>query len=141
MPAGHPSPEGPTPGPIVRSPEEMKNVGTIKELLLRINELEDERTELRANLKTERQQTASLAAKASSFERDYYVLRERLGCSGHRDTIEALIIVVIIAVLTFAVDFARYGNWRSCAVLAILTVILLGVIYLLRRGYRPTEGK
>jgi hypothetical protein len=139
LPAGQPSPQGPALEQIETTPEELKNVGAIKRILGELAEAKAAHKAAVAELKIERDRNESLSAKASSYERDRCVLQERLGCSGHRDHIEALIIVVIIALLTFAVDFARSGNWESCAVLVILTLILLGVIHLVRRGRRPQK--
>lgn len=137
MPAAHPSPEGPPLEQIQATPEELRNIGAIKRLLHELAEAKAAHKATLAELKTERDRNENLSSKANTFERDCCVLRERLGSLGYRDLIEALIIVVIIALLTFAVDFARSGNWKSCAGLVILTAVLLGVIALLRRGHRP----
>lgn len=137
MPAGHPSPEGPPAEQIEASPEELKNLGSVKRLLHELTEAKAAHKATLVELKAERDRSENLSAKASSYERDYCVLKERLGCSGHRDGIEALIIVVVIAILTFAVDFAKSGNWTNCVVLVILTMVLLAVMYLVRRGHRP----
>jgi len=139
MPAAHPSPEGPSPERIEATPEELRNVGAIKRLLHELAEAKAAHRTALSELKAERDRNESLTAKASSYERDCSVLQERIGCSDYRDRIEALILVVIIALLTFAVDFARSGNWKNSAGLVILTLILLAVIHLVRRGPRPKK--
>jgi hypothetical protein len=133
----HPSPEGPTSEQFEATPDELKNVGAIKRILHELAEAKAAHKAALAELKIERDRNENLSSKANTFERDCCVLRERLGSLGYRDFIEALIIVVVIALLTFAVDLARSGNWKSCACLVILVGILLGVILLLRRGHRP----
>ena len=134
MPAGQPSPEGPFIELTAVTETELRAPGAVKLLYRELTELKATHSSCLAELNSERSRNEALASKASSSNKDYCVLKERLSATGHRHAVVRLIEVVILVILAYAIDFAKSGSWRNLVVFLILSVILWIAIYLIDRG-------
>jgi hypothetical protein len=115
--------------------------GAVKLTYKRVAELKTALHEVQTELRGERERNASLTAQLNAIQTDYRVLEASLQSTRYREVIMRVIEIVIVALLTYAVDFLKLGEMKNFAVFIFISLVLVLIIALIQWTPRPKASK
>jgi hypothetical protein len=95
------------------SERELCSTGAVKLTHIHMGELKISNKQLLTDLEAERQRNNALAARASSCETELRVFKAFNSSTGYKEIIIRTLELVIVVLLTYAIDFERAGNTQS----------------------------
>jgi hypothetical protein len=117
--------------------QELCTKGAVKLIHLQYAELTLRHETATAELRSEKQQTDALKSRVASLETKLSVLQESIRNSEYPVIIERMIELVILALLTYAIDFLRSGDKIKFTIMIFLCVLLLAVIVIMHFVRKP----
>lgn len=118
---------------------ELCSSGAVKLTHLQLSELKTNHEQLLDHLESERQKNNALTARANSCETELRVFKAVNATTGYREIIIRTLELVIVVLLTYAIDFERSGDTKSFGVFIVLCIVLVVIIVLLQRGPRVSK--
>jgi hypothetical protein len=118
---------------------ELCSRGAVKLTHMQLSDLKITHLGTLDELQAERQRNDALTSRANSSETELRILRATLRSTGNREIIVRMIELVILALLTYAIDFEKSGDTKNFMVFILICVVLVGLIVLIQRAARPSE--
>lgn len=120
---------------------ELRSSGAVKLTHQELSELKATYAATLAKLETERQRNEGLNLRSISSETECSVLRDRLRLTGRREIIVRLIELVIIALVSFAIESAKSRDIAHLTAFIIVALVLVVVIGLIQWWPHPPEKR
>ncbi len=118
---------------------ELCSRGAVKLTHMQLAEVKANYRVVLTDLQAERQRNDALAAHAVSVDTELRVIKAISRSNSHREIIVRTLELVIVALLTYAIDFEREGNSKSFIVFLVLSAILVVLIILVQLGSAPPK--
>lgn len=115
--------------------------GAVKLTHMQLAELKTAHDAMRSELQAERQRNDALVSRLNTVQTDYQVLKASLQSTKYREIIVRIIELVILALLTYAIDFEKSGDTKDFGVFIVICVVLVLLIALIQWTPRPRETK
>lgn len=116
---------------------ELRSSGAVKLTHQELSELKTAYAATSAKLEVEKQRNEALNLRAISSETECRVLRDRLRLTGRREIIVRLIELVIIALVSFAIESAKSGDSAHVISFILVVIVLVVVIGLIQWWPHP----
>jgi len=111
---------------------ELCSRGAVKLTHMDLADLKVSYRALVAEIQTERNRNDGLTARANTAETELRVLRATVNSTGRREIIVRLIELVIIALVSYAIEAAKSAAWTNFAVFCATSLVLVSVIVLIQ---------
>jgi hypothetical protein len=115
--------------------------GAVKLTHIELAEVKLECRGLRTELLAERQRNEGLITHLNSVRTDYQVLLASLRSHKYQEITIRIVELVILALLSYAIDFVKRGDTKNFIVFIVLCLALILLIFLLQWNPRQKEGK
>jgi hypothetical protein len=115
--------------------------GAVKLRHIELTELKMAHKAVQVELRAERQRTESLTSRLNSTQTEFQVLKASLTPMRFREIILRIIELVILVLLSYAIDFEKAGNTKTFVVFLLICVVLVILIFLIQGTTRPQETK
>ena len=115
--------------------------GAVKLTHMELTELKMAHSAVQAELRAEKQRNDTLTARVNSIQTDYQVLQASFTPTRFREIILRIIELVVLVLLTYAVDFEKSGDTKNFAIFILICVLLVILIFLIQWKTRPQESK
>ena len=136
------TPEIPRIPPIELDPPtevELCSRGAMKLTHMALADLKVSFNKLAMEIQTERNRNDGLITRANAAETDLRVLRATVNSTGRQEITVRLIELVIIAIVSYAIDAAKSGAWKNFVVFCTASLVLVAVIVLIQWWPRSPE--
>jgi hypothetical protein len=120
---------------------ELCSRGAVKLIHMQLAELKAVHRSDLVQLQAERQRNEALVAARNSSETELRILRTRLESTKYREIMTRIIELVILALLSYAIDFEKAGDTKNFAVFIVICLVLVILIVLIQWAPRPAEKK
>ena len=118
---------------------ELCSRGAVKLTHIELTELKMAHSAVQVELRAEKQRSDALTSRMNLIQTDYQVLRASLPSAKYRDIIIRIIELVIVTLLSYAIDFEKSGNTKNFLVFIVLCLVLVLLIALIQWTPRPPE--
>lgn len=135
------TPEVPRSGIELDAPTEVElcSRGAVKLTHMQLAELKITHRAVQSELYAERQRNESLTDRVNSTETELRILQERVRSRGYREIMVRIIELVILALLSYAIDFEKSGDNKNFSVFIVICVVLVILIILIQWAPRLKE--
>jgi uncharacterized protein YacL len=90
-------------------------------------------------LQDAKQRNEVVTSRANSAETELRVLKENIRMTGYREIIIRMVELVIVVLLTYAIDFLKSGDVKNFWVFIVISVVLVILIFMIQWAPRPRE--
>jgi hypothetical protein len=115
--------------------------GAVKLTHMQLADLRAVHRAILTELQTERQRNEALTSRANSIETELRVLQASIKSTGRREIIVRLIELVIIALVNFAIEYAKSESWANFTIVTVACLVLAAVVVLNQWWPRTSEKK
>jgi uncharacterized protein YacL len=118
---------------------ELCSRGAVKLTHMQLSEIKVTYRAAMTELQDAKQRNEVVTSRANAAETELRVLKENIRMTGYREIIIRMVELVIVVLLTYAIDFLKSGDVKNFWVFIVISVVLVILIFMIQWAPRPRE--